>query len=153
VLAANPNLAIAHRMLAAALIFSGNRSDGIAAAQTSLRLEPRGPSTAAVRGWIAGALYFSGDYAGCAEAARRVIRSHPGYTHPYRWLAAALGQLGPVEEAKIALEKAIAVAPASFEMYVRNRVPWIRPEDHDHLLDGLRKAGWRDDHMPARTAG
>jgi hypothetical protein len=27
-------------------------------------------------------------------------------------------------------------------MYVRNRVPWFRPEDHAHLLDGLRKAGW-----------
>jgi adenylate cyclase len=27
-------------------------------------------------------------------------------------------------------------------MYVRNRVPWTRPEDHEHMLDGLRKAGW-----------
>jgi len=28
-------------------------------------------------------------------------------------------------------------------MYVRKRVPWFRPEDHAHLLDGLRKAGWQ----------
>jgi adenylate cyclase len=27
-------------------------------------------------------------------------------------------------------------------MYVRNRVPWFRPEDHAHLVEGLRKAGW-----------
>jgi hypothetical protein len=26
-------------------------------------------------------------------------------------------------------------------MYVRKRVPWFRPEDHAHLLDGLRNAG------------
>ena len=26
--------------------------------------------------------------------------------------------------------------------YVRRRVPWMRPEDHAHLLEGLRKAGW-----------
>jgi len=25
---------------------------------------------------------------------------------------------------------------------VRNRVPWFRPEDHAHLVEGLRKAGW-----------
>jgi len=28
-------------------------------------------------------------------------------------------------------------------MYVRERVPWRRPEDHAHMLEGLRKAGWR----------
>jgi adenylate cyclase len=27
-------------------------------------------------------------------------------------------------------------------MYVRKRVPWFRPEDHAHLVEGLRKAGW-----------
>jgi adenylate cyclase len=27
-------------------------------------------------------------------------------------------------------------------MYVHNRVPWFRPEDHAHLVEGLRKAGW-----------
>jgi len=29
-------------------------------------------------------------------------------------------------------------------MYVRGRVPWMRPEDHDHMIEGLRKAGWKD---------
>jgi adenylate cyclase len=27
-------------------------------------------------------------------------------------------------------------------MYVYQRAPWIRPEDYEHLLEGLRKAGW-----------
>lgn len=58
----------------------------------------------------------------------------------YRWLAVALGQ---PEEAKEALDKAIAIAPGSFDMYVRNRVPWMRPQDHGHMLEGLRKAGWK----------
>ena len=75
-------------------------------------------------------------------AAKRAIREHPEYPNTYRWLAAALGQVGRIEEAKEALEKAIAVAPAAFEMYVRQRVPWHRPEDYTHMLDGLRKAGW-----------
>ena len=71
-------------------------------------------------------------------------RSYPNYPLPYRWLAAALGQLGRTEEAGEALEKAIAISPSSFEMYVRTRVPWMRPEDYVHMLEGLRKAGWRE---------
>ena len=56
-----------------------------------------------------------------------------------------LGQTGRIEEAKKALEKAIAIAPAAFDMYVRRRVPWTRAEDHAHMLKGLRKGGWREE--------
>ena len=52
--------------------------------------------------------------------------------------------MGRTEEAKEALEKAIAIAPTAFDMYVSRRVPWMRPEDHAHMLEGLRKAGWRE---------
>jgi adenylate cyclase len=27
-------------------------------------------------------------------------------------------------------------------MYVRERPPWMRPKDHAHMIEGLRKAGW-----------
>jgi adenylate cyclase len=91
---------------------------------------------------IALGLYFSREYEAAIEAAKRAIRSIPDFPNSYRWLAAALGQLGRIEEAKEVLEKAIAIAPASFDMYVRKRVPWMRPEDHAHMLEGLRKAGW-----------
>jgi adenylate cyclase len=87
--------------------------------------------------------YYSGDYDAAVETARQVIRSYPDYPLTYRWLAAALGQLGRTKEAREALDKAIAVAPASFDIYVRNRVPWMRPEDYTHMLEGLRKAGWQ----------
>ena len=53
-----------------------------------------------------------------------------------------LGQLGRAAEAREWLEKAISFSPAAFKMYVHNRVPWFRPEDHAHLVEGLRKAGW-----------
>ena len=41
-------------------------------------------------------------------------------------------------------KKAITIAPESFDRYVRTRVPWHRPEHHAHMLEGLRKAGWRE---------
>ena len=76
-------------------------------------------------------LYFCGEYEAAIEAAGGVIRSYPDHPLIYRWLAASLGQIGRIQEAKEALEKAIAVVPGSFDMYVRGRVPWMRPEDHD----------------------
>jgi len=77
---------------------------------------------------VAIAQYYSGYYDAAVEAAREVIRSYPDYPLAYRWLAAALGQLGRTEEARQALERAVTVAPASFDIYVRNRVPWMRSE-------------------------
>jgi adenylate cyclase len=88
-------------------------------------------------------LYLSSEYERAVEVEKRVIRSDPDYPLAYRWLAAALGQLGQTAEAKEALERAIAIAPATFDMYVRQRVPWHRPQDHAHMLEGLQKAGWQ----------
>ncbi len=61
----------------------------------------------------------------------------------HRYLGACLGQLGQTEGARAALQKAIEVSPQSFDLCVRRRSPWFRKEDHDHMLDGLRKAGWQ----------
>ena len=40
------------------------------------------------------------DYEATVEAAERAIRSFPDFPSPYRWLAAALGELGRTAEAK-----------------------------------------------------
>jgi hypothetical protein len=29
-------------------------------------------------------------------------------------------------------------------MYVRNRAPWWSEKSYEHMLDGLRKAGWTE---------
>jgi adenylate cyclase len=140
-LAISPNLAFAHATLGAALIFSGQHREGLQATEAAIRLDPTDRHLASRFNHIAMALYFSREYLPASEAAQRAIRSNPKFPHPYRWLAAALGQLGRVEEANTALEKAMTVAPAAFSMYVRQRVPWMRQEDYAHMLEGLRKAG------------
>jgi adenylate cyclase len=141
-LAMSPNLAVAHWHRGAVLIFLGRPKEGLASIDASIRLDPRNPFSVIRLLNITCGLYFSGEYEATVDAAGRLIRSYPDFPMVYRWSAAALGQLGRNTEAKDALDKAMNLAPAAFNMYVRNRVPWFRPEDHAHLLDGLRKAGW-----------
>jgi adenylate cyclase len=69
--------------------------------------------------------YFCREYEAAIEAAKRTIRSYPKHPLAYRWLAAALGQVGRIDEARVALESAVAVAPASLETYVRQRPLWF----------------------------
>jgi adenylate cyclase len=144
-LAISPNLADAHGALGVVLTFSGRPKEGLAALKTCVRLDPRTPSLVYRLYQIALALYFCREYAAAAEAARQGIRSYPARPGSYRVLAAALGQLGRTAEAKEALEQAIAIAPALVDATIRERVPGVRPEDHAHMLEGLRKAGWRNE--------
>ena len=144
-LATTPNLAFAHHMLGSTLIFSGRPKEGIAAIERSIRLDPRHPRSAVRLNQMALGFYFSREYAPTVRMAKEAIRAFPDFPNPYRWLAAALGQLGRIEEAKGALDKAVSVSPAAFIMSIRNRVPCMRPEDHAHMLEGLRKAGWREE--------
>jgi len=141
-LAISPNLAGARSVLGQTLIFSGRPEEGVTVLRTSIRLDPRGPGLGTRLMQIALGLYLCRKYEDAVEAAKQAIRSYPNIPNTYRWLAAALGQMGQTAEANEALQKAIAIAPAQFDMYVRGRVPWMRPEDHAHMLEGLGKAGW-----------
>jgi adenylate cyclase len=70
------------------------------------------------------------------------VARYPDDPLPYRWLAAALGELGHTNEARAALHDAMSVSRTSYDWYVKGP-RYFRPEDHEHMLDGLRKAGWQ----------
>jgi adenylate cyclase len=136
----NPNDVGGYLGKGAALVHSGRPDEAQQPLLMALRLSPRDPLSARVLMMLILARYFSGEYAEVANLAQRAIRDYPSETTHYRWLAAALGQLGRTDEARQALHQAIA--QRTFDFYVRSRPPWYRPEDHEHMLDGLRKAGW-----------
>jgi adenylate cyclase len=127
---------------ARALIFSGRPVEGRATSRSALRLSPNDPMKGHLLVTVAIGHYFERDYAEAADCARQITLSHPGFPLPGRWLAAALGQLVCVNAAREALDTAMANTPESFNFFVRHRPAWFRPEDHDHMLEGLRKAGW-----------
>ena len=116
------------------------RRDRVGAA---LRLDPSGPISVMPLTQVAMSYYLEGDYPEAADAARRAAFRYPKMPLGYRTLAAALGQLGRMEEARAALPAAIDISPQGFALYVVRRPPWFRPADYEHLLEGIRRAGWQ----------
>jgi len=140
-----PHLARSNSLKGTLLIFNGQPIEGRNALLKALRLEPRDPRQCSGRlNTIAISHYYERDYAGAVEAAKRTIARYPmvGNPLPHRWLAAALGQLGRTAEAREALHTAMTNDPKAFDRFVGTRVPWHRPEDYEHMLEGLRNAGW-----------
>jgi adenylate cyclase len=140
----DPNSQLATLVQGLFLIFAGGPSEGRAALLTVLRRDPHGPvNVMPVMSQIAVSYYFEHNYEKALDAARRSVSLYPGLPITYRYVAASLAQLGRVGEARDALQRAIEIAPHSFDFYVHSRPPWLRPEDYEHMLDGLRKAGWQ----------
>ena len=143
-LALSPNHAGAHRIKGQCLVFSGAHREGYEMLQTYFRLNPYDPRNWEALHVIALAHYLDADYLGAVDAANRAIRANSSQRLSYRWLAAALGQLGRKHEASEVLKRLAAmIAPSPLDDSLRGFYPWQRREDHDHMLDGLRKAGWR----------
>jgi adenylate cyclase len=142
-LAINPNSSWANAVKGALLLFSCQPNQARDALSTALRLDPRGPISVLPLTQIAVSYYFEHDYPQAAEWARRAVSRYPESPLAYKWIAAALGQLGRIDEAAEMLRRTINLSPSSFDLYVRNCPPWVRPEDHEHMLDGLRKSGWQ----------
>lgn len=126
------------------LIQQGRYSEGREALLTAEQLNPRDPSAAVFPTHFAISQYYERDYALAAAAARTVVERYPDDPRAYRWLAASLGQLGKIEEARDALRQAMQVSGDAFMRYVRSRPPWFLPANYEHMMEGLRKAGWQE---------
>jgi adenylate cyclase len=67
---------------------------------------------------------------------------HPNFPRTYPYLAATLGQLGRENEARDALRETVSVASTYLGFLTGYCPPWYPPGEHEHLINGLRKAGW-----------
>ena len=114
----SPNLAFGYWRRGHALTFSGHPRVGLQDIHTSLRLDPRGSYLAHRLANAAIAFYFLRSYKDAVDAADEAVRAFPEFTPAYRFRAAALGQLNRAEEAAAALKKAMAIAPAAFDLLV-----------------------------------
>jgi adenylate cyclase len=121
---------------------AGRFAEGRELLFTAMRRSPRDPLMPGFLRLLSMSYYLEGDFPRAADSAKRAVAFQPDNPMQYMFRAASLGQLGRIEEARDALRKAMD-SGGTFDIYVRERPPWFRPEDHELILDGLRKAGWQ----------
>jgi tetratricopeptide (TPR) repeat protein len=145
-LALDRNLALAHAYIGLGKSYIGHPEETEAHVGEALRLSPR-DTTAYIWMNIAGAAKsFLGNFEEAVARFRRAIEINRSYTITYFLLAAALAQLGRLDEARSAVKAGLALNPA-FSIS-RARVDWTsRSDDPTYLariepiLEAMRKAG------------
>jgi adenylate cyclase len=140
-IALNPNSIWSMVAVGHALGWGGYQREGVDYLRRAMRASPHDPLKWLCTYWTGIFHYFSREYEAAIDTMREIIHVRPAFA--YRWIAAGLGQLNRCTEGKEAMEKSIAASAASFEAVVRQRPPWMRPDDYTLLMDGLRKAGWQ----------
>jgi adenylate cyclase len=138
----NPSYAVAHVMLGHMLAYTGHPEETIPLVEKGIRLSPSDPRLFMWLPALACAHYQLRQYEQAVVVGRRswtLNRNWPlGLTHA----VAALAQLGRIEEAQAALADLKGLDPnLSFVRTTLQRL-YAYQAGIDHLLDGLRKAGF-----------
>jgi tetratricopeptide (TPR) repeat protein len=139
----NPSYAVAHYNLGAVSNYLNRPAEGQAAIELALHLSPNDPSTFIWLPGLAAAKYLLGRYEEALGVARRGLLLRPDYLPGLRYVVASLGQLGRVDEAAAeivrlrTLDRDVAATISVIERYYIDRAAFT------HLIEGLRKAGFR----------
>lgn len=140
-LALNPNLADAHGCLGVVHGMCGNYVPCVASVERACRLSPYDTGRAL---WLAGkgiAAFIARHYDEVVANAGLVLSEFPTYATAYRQRAAALAQLGRLDEAREDIATLLQLLPGLSIGQVRLRVPLKDPEAMDRWLNALRLAG------------
>jgi len=142
----NRNLASAHSFIGLGKILIGRAEETEAHVVEALRLSPRDPLAYVWMSFAGIAKLYLGSYEEAVAWYRRAIEANRNYPLTYLNLAAALGQLGRLDEAYSAAKGALALNP-TFTI-ARARALMTAVSDNpillaqmEHVFDGLRKAG------------
>ena len=145
-LALDRNLANAHSAIGFGKIFIGRAEETEAHIGEALRLSPR-DTMAYIWMTIAGlAKHHLGSWEQAVAWFRRAIEANRNYPQAYFRLAAALAQLGRLDEARSAVKAGLALNP-TFTIS-RARAAWTAMSDDptylaelEPIFEGMRKAG------------
>jgi TolB-like protein/Tfp pilus assembly protein PilF len=137
----NPNLALAHYGLGAALVFSGRPHEAFSYLETAIHLSPRDPNLGSFLVRMAEAKYLVGDDEAAARFALRSLSQPAFQWSRYAIMIAALGQLGRSAEASTYIAKVTSNRPTFSVSFVRTMHPFSRDMGIERYCEGLRKAG------------
>jgi TolB-like protein/class 3 adenylate cyclase len=140
------NLAVAHFVIGMAKVFMGRAEETEAHGVEALRLSPRDTLAYVWMTVVGLAKLHLGSYEQAVAWCRRAVEANRNYPPAHFMLAAALAQLGRLEEAHAAVNAGLTVNPTFAISHVRTL--WVARSDNptylaqlEPIFDGLRKAG------------
>jgi adenylate cyclase len=137
-LALSPNYALAHNVLAIADLYAGDPLAAVPRMERAIRLDPA--FSHQYLHFLGTAYLVAGKYETAATILRERVLLVPETDLSRAFLAAALGQIGEIEEARRVWRELMTLNPAySFERHI-GRLPFRRPADVARIYDGLSKA-------------
>jgi len=145
-LALDRNLAAAHSIIGWGKVLIGRAEETEAHVNQAMRLSPRDTTAHAWMTHLGVAKSLVGSYEEAVAWFRRAIEANRNYPPPYFWSAAALAQLGRLDEAHSSVRAGLALNPAY--TLSRARAGYRAMSDDstylaqlERLLEGLHKAG------------
>jgi adenylate cyclase len=139
-LALSNSSALALGLSALTRAWHGESAIAIEQAELALRLSPFDVLTNQRHMAIAIAHFVAGRFEKSAVAANRSVQANPRFSPPYWMRAAALANLGRVDEAKIVAQRLLEVQP-QFTIASITSAPFANPEILAALGDALRHVG------------
>jgi DNA-binding SARP family transcriptional activator/TolB-like protein len=140
-LAANPNLAMAWALSAFVHLYLGDVEEADRRLARYKRLSPMDPHAFFYDGGFVVAALLKRDFEGAVVAGRDVSEMNPSFSAPMKPYLAALGLLGRTAEAAGALARLLAIEPRFSVRRFINSSPFVREEDTELYVAGLRAAG------------
>jgi TolB-like protein len=141
-LALNRHSPMANRVKGAILLAGGRPAAGRDALRDALRLDPRAHNVVHILGEIAFSHLVEGNFAQLRKVAKQLAIRYSSHPHGQRYVAIALGYLGKAHEAQTEFERWKQTFPGDFARLTEGRPRFMKPHEHERVLDGLRRAGW-----------
>jgi adenylate cyclase len=138
----NPSFAAAYVLLGQMYLYRGRPKEAIELAEKGTRLSPSDPRLFIWLPALAGAHYRLGHYERAIEIGRRSWTLNRNWPAGLRYVVAGLAELGRIEEAQAALEELKRLNPSLALVEGNLRRLFTDREAVDHIVGGLRKAGF-----------
>jgi len=134
-----PNYANAHVLLATLLYYAGRPAESVERLKKAMQLNPHHPFNYSFH--LGQAYFVMRKYDEAIKALRAGVASNPAAERLHVWLAAAYAQAGMAEDASWEAEQVRALNPAFSLSAISDAFPFKHPQDRDHFVEALRKAG------------
>ncbi|MEI6200446.1 MAG: adenylate/guanylate cyclase domain-containing protein [Enhydrobacter sp.] len=140
-LVTNPNLAVCWQLKGSVSMYRGNHELAIEELTRALRMSPVGPDSYHIEQTMSAALLHLGKYAQAQEWCTRVLARIPNATLAMQGAAVAHAQSGSLELARQMGADILRLRPEFTISSQKEFHPFLRREDAERWLEGLRLAG------------